>query len=167
MYDEILNHPNTSDELRRLTESKQLRHMQKHLFSLPLQDPRKRKLALEIEKLVSGAVLLHVPDELAWSTFIDGKDSETIGTVSLFRTLLHLINSSDGYDFDTLRRYSILFPNEALTRLIQAYLVYLGVPILDDNESITTRSVSLDDTFSVVSVRLRSPHIPHPLYQTS
>jgi hypothetical protein len=36
---------------------------------------------MEVDKLVSGAVLLRVPDELAWTTFIDGKDSETIGTV--------------------------------------------------------------------------------------
>ena len=88
LYDEILNHPNTSDELRRLTESKHLRHVRKHLFSLPLQDPTKRNLAIEVEKLVSGAVLLRVPDELAWSTFIDGKDSETIGTVVSFSALL-------------------------------------------------------------------------------
>ena len=38
---------------------------------------------MDVEKLVSGAVLLRVPDELAWSIFIDGKDSETIGTFSL------------------------------------------------------------------------------------
>jgi superkiller protein 3 len=129
LYNEILNHPNTSDELRRLTESKLLRHTQKHIFSLPLQDPWKRKLAIEVEKLVSGAVLLRVPDELAWSTFIDGKDSETIGNAVSLLGFASSNNGSEGYDFDTLRHYSILFPNEALTRLIQAYLVYLGVPL--------------------------------------
>lgn len=51
LYDEILNHSDTSDELRRLTESKQLRHVRDHLFSLPLDDPRKQKLATEVEKL--------------------------------------------------------------------------------------------------------------------
>ncbi|KAI9449401.1 TPR-like protein [Lactarius psammicola] len=136
LYDEIINHSNTSDELRRLTESKQLRHVREHLFSLPLDDPKKPKLAIEVEKMVSGAVLLRVPDELAWSTFIDGQDPETI----------------EGYDFDTLRHYSKLFPHEALTRLIQAYLVYLGVPLSDDdNATTTTFSGSLDDVFSVIS----------------
>ncbi|KAF8270248.1 TPR-like protein [Lactarius quietus] len=135
LYDEILNHRNTSDDLRRLTESKQLRHVRNHLFSLPLQDPRKRKLATEIEMLVSGTVLLRIPDELAWSTFINWKDSETI----------------EGYDFETLRHYSALFPREALTRLIRAYFVFLGLPLSDEDETTTTRSGSADDMFSVIS----------------
>jgi superkiller protein 3 len=80
LYDEILNHPNTPDELRRQTESKQLRHKQDHLFSLPLEDPMKRQLATEVDKLISGAVLLRIADELAWSAFIDGQDCKTIGT---------------------------------------------------------------------------------------
>lgn len=80
LYDEILNHPSTSDELRRQTESKQLRRKRDHLFSLPLDDPMKRQLAIEVEKLINGVVLLRVPDELAWSTFIDGQNCEVIGT---------------------------------------------------------------------------------------
>ena len=40
----------------------------------------KRQLAIEVEKLISGVVLLRVEDELAWSAFIDGRDRETIGT---------------------------------------------------------------------------------------
>jgi hypothetical protein len=80
LYDEILNHPNTSDELRRQTESKQLRRKRYHLFSLPLDDPMKRQLAIEVEKLISGVVLLRIPDELAWSSFIDGQNYEVIGT---------------------------------------------------------------------------------------
>jgi superkiller protein 3 len=80
LYDEILNHPNTPDELRRQTESKQLRHKRDHLLSLPLDDPMKRQLAIEVEKLISGVVLLRIADELAWSVFIDGQDCEVIGT---------------------------------------------------------------------------------------
>jgi superkiller protein 3 len=80
LYDEILNHPNTPDELRRQTESNQLRRKRDHLFSLPLDDPMKRQLAIEVEKLISGVVLLRIPDELAWSAFIDGQNCEVIGT---------------------------------------------------------------------------------------
>ena len=80
LYDEILNHPNTSDELRRQTESKLLRRKRDHLFSLPLDDPMKRQLAIEVEKLISGVVLLRIPDELAWSAFIEGQNCEAIGT---------------------------------------------------------------------------------------
>lgn len=39
----------------------------------------KKRLAVEVEKLISGVVLLRVADELAWSAFIDGQDRETIG----------------------------------------------------------------------------------------
>jgi uncharacterized protein YaiE (UPF0345 family) len=39
----------------------------------------KQQLAIEVKKLISGAVLLHVEDELAWSVFINGQDFETIG----------------------------------------------------------------------------------------
>lgn len=46
----------------------------------------KRQLATEVEKLISGMVLLNVEDELAWSAFIDGQDCETIGAA--FRLLL-------------------------------------------------------------------------------
>ncbi|KAI0305418.1 TPR-like protein [Multifurca ochricompacta] len=140
LYDEILNHPNTSDELRRQTESKQLRHKRDFLLSLPLNDPRKQQLAMEVKKLVDGVVLLRLPDELAWSVFINGQDCETI----------------EGYDFDVLRQYLTLFPNESLTRLIKAYLAYLGVPLSDDEETITAPSGSLDDVFGAFSVRFET-----------
>ncbi|KAI0268796.1 TPR-like protein [Gloeopeniophorella convolvens] len=134
LYDEILNHPNTSDELRRSTESKQLRHKQDHLVALPPDDPRKRQLAAEVDKQVSGMVLLRIPDELAWSTFIDGQDCETI----------------EGYDFSILRQYSELFPNAAVAKLIQAYLSYLGIPLSNGDEGKPTHAGSLDDVFSAM-----------------
>ncbi|THH06300.1 hypothetical protein EW146_g9652 [Bondarzewia mesenterica] len=81
-YNEILNHPNTSDDLRRNTESKLLRHKQQYLFALPTSDAKsnvKEKLVTEVQELIDGIVLLKIPDELAWSMFIDGKDTDTIG----------------------------------------------------------------------------------------
>jgi len=96
----------------------------------------KRQLAIEVEKLASGAVLLRIADELAWTTFIDGKDCETI----------------EEYDFEILRQYLELFPDEALARLIKTYLAYLGVPISDEDEEPATPSATLDDVFKVISV---------------
>lgn len=133
LYDEILNHPNTSDELRRQTESKQLRRKRYHLFSLPLDDPMKRQLAIEVEKLISGVVLLRIPDELAWSAFIDGQNCEVI----------------EEYDFDILCQYIKLFPEQALAKLISTYLAYLGVPLSDEDEK-PTPITSLDDVFSAI-----------------
>ena len=78
LYNEILNHPNTSDDVRRATESKLLRHKQSYLCALPISS-EKTKVASELEDLVNGVVLLGIPDELAWTIFIEGKDCDTIG----------------------------------------------------------------------------------------
>jgi hypothetical protein len=70
----------------------------------------------------------------------------------LFQTMNILVDRPEGYDFDILRQYLKLFPNEALARLIQAYLAYLGVP-LSSEETATPPSGSLDDVFRAISVR--------------
>jgi hypothetical protein len=77
-----------------------------------------------------------------------------------------LINRPEGYGLDTLRHYTALFPHEILAKLIQAYLVYMGVPLSDDDETTTTRPGSLDDVFGVISVCSHFIHIPLALYQT-
>ena len=81
LYIEILNHPNTSDDLRRSTESKLLRYKERYQHALP-HDIKgtevKRKVGIEIDDLAKGAVLLNIPDELAWVIVIDAMDSEKI-----------------------------------------------------------------------------------------
>jgi superkiller protein 3 len=81
LYSDILNHSNTSDVLRRSTESKLLRHRQSYLHTLPISS-EKIRVANEVEELARGTVLLGIHDELAWMIFIDGKDCSTIGDVS-------------------------------------------------------------------------------------
>jgi len=81
-YNEVMSHPSAPDQLRRDTESKLLRHKRQYLAALPTtgdQVKLKKTLAVEVQELVSGMVLLQIPDELAWLLFIDGKDCETIG----------------------------------------------------------------------------------------
>ncbi|KAI0027005.1 TPR-like protein [Vararia minispora EC-137] len=113
LYNDILNHPNTPDELRRKTESKLLRHKQAYFHSLPssgeLSD-RKMQLAKEVQELVDGIVLLSIPDELAWTIFIENKDAESI----------------DDYDIPVLKRFITIFPASPLSRFIRAYLIYSG-----------------------------------------
>lgn len=36
-------------------------------------------LTKEIQEMVAGVVLLNIPDELAWSMFLDSKDVDEIG----------------------------------------------------------------------------------------
>ena len=62
------------------------------------------------------------------------------------------IDHSEGYDFDILRQYLKLFPEQALAKLISTYLSYLGVRLLDEEEKVTP-SASIDDLFKAISVR--------------
>ena len=71
----------------------------------------------------------------------------------LYLTVHVLINHPGEYDFDILRQYLQLFPNQALAKLIQTYLAHLGVPLSDEEEETVTPSSSLDDVFKVISVR--------------
>ncbi|TFK87083.1 TPR-like protein [Polyporus arcularius HHB13444] len=122
LYNELLNHPNTSDDLRRETESKLLRMKQTHLFSIPADSKNKDKkarLAAEVEELINGIVLLKIPDELAWTLLIESKDAERI----------------EDYDFDLLRSFITLFPDSSLTQLLRAYFGYIGVPLTDEEEN--------------------------------
>ncbi|KAI0322400.1 TPR-like protein [Amylostereum chailletii] len=121
VYSEILNHPNTPDDLRRTTEAKLLRHKRQYLHALPEQTEQKRKVAEEVQELVNGMVLLKIPDELAWTIFIDGKDAETI----------------EGYDYSTLQDYAALFSSAPLANFIRGYLLYTGniSPSENDDEN--------------------------------
>ncbi|KAF9222633.1 superkiller protein 3 [Gyrodon lividus] len=78
LYQEVLNHPSTSDELRRSTETKLIRYKQQYFYALPIASSEKATLRLELDELVNGVVVIGVPDELSWSIFLEGKDSDTI-----------------------------------------------------------------------------------------
>jgi superkiller protein 3 len=39
----------------------------------------KAQIATEVDTLVNGAVVLNIPDELAWNIFIEAKDTDSIG----------------------------------------------------------------------------------------
>ncbi|TFY78330.1 hypothetical protein EWM64_g5681 [Hericium alpestre] len=120
-YNELLNHPNTSDELRRSTESKLLRHKRQFLQALPSSGEKaeiKKQLMTEVQELVNGMVLLQIPDELAWTMFIDEQDAETL----------------EDYGLSHLRQFMQLFPGLPLTRLIQGYLIYSGIPLSEEKD---------------------------------
>ena len=74
----MLNHPNTSDELRRSTETNIIRYKQQYFHALPLSDPQKAVLGSELDELVNGIVAIGIPDELAWSIFLEGMDKDTV-----------------------------------------------------------------------------------------
>jgi superkiller protein 3 len=87
LYNQILNHPSSTDELRRTTESKLLRHKVNYLHTLPPTEEcqiRKCELGREIDELIRGVVLLKIPDELAWTLYVEEQDCETMGKFTLY-----------------------------------------------------------------------------------
>jgi hypothetical protein len=87
LYESLLNHPSTSDELRRATESKQLRNKQKYLHSIPATKeklPLKQRISSEVDELVDGIILLRKPDELGWNIFFESRDCEDMSQCPLY-----------------------------------------------------------------------------------
>lgn len=81
-YNEVLNHPSTSDELRRETESKLFSHKQRLMSVIPSSgDPSQRKgqVSEELEEMVDGIVLLGIPNEPVWKYYIEGQDVYSLG----------------------------------------------------------------------------------------
>lgn len=79
MYDQLLNHPSTSDDLRRLTEAKIFRYKLKLLHSLELSDPAKKATLGEINEIIRGTVLLGIPDEMVWGEYFESIDAPQLG----------------------------------------------------------------------------------------
>ncbi|KAF9451265.1 protein prenylyltransferase [Macrolepiota fuliginosa MF-IS2] len=146
LYDQILNHPNTSDELRRTTESKLLHYKTNYLHSIPLsEDLREIKLKLmeEVDEQIRGVILLKIPNEFAWTLYMEEQDCETM---------------SD-YDFALIRQMIYLLPNSPLAKVLAGYLRYISEPVYeeeegDDGKETEERTAQIDeDPFdSIMSV---------------
>ncbi|KAJ7675089.1 superkiller protein 3 SKI3 [Mycena rosella] len=74
LYDDVLNHPHTPDDLRRATDAKLLRYKHRYLCALPPAGDRKAAVSREVDGLVAGTITLGIPDELAWMLCLDGRD---------------------------------------------------------------------------------------------
>lgn len=109
LYNEVISHPNTSDELRRETEAKLLYYKHQLLCALPsaLSASRanktesrtvddKRRLLGEIRAMTDGMVLLGIPNEFAWKFVIEGSDVDAVGLSSplLYFDLISRTNSN-------------------------------------------------------------------------
>lgn len=132
VYDQILNHPATSDDLRRATDAKIYRYKQKLLHSLESSDPAKKRIQAELDEITRGTILLGIPDELVWTVFLESKDAPQLGdfyiivTSRLFRILT--CPCAADYDFHSLRRFIDLFPSSPLTLVIKGFLSCIGEP---------------------------------------
>ncbi|GJJ06168.1 hypothetical protein Clacol_000357 [Clathrus columnatus] len=116
LYNEIINHPNTTDELRRSTEAKLLQQKLQLLVALPVVGDKlslKKELLSQVQSLCNGMVLLAIPNELAWIFYMESMDVYDI----------------DEYDMSVLRRYMKVFPSTHLTQLLRGYFDYMQIPL--------------------------------------
>ncbi|TFK25481.1 superkiller protein 3 SKI3 [Coprinopsis marcescibilis] len=121
LYNEVLNHPNATDDLRLSTEAKLLRLTRRHLLSIPQANhDQKTRLLQELEDLVQGGVLLKRPDELAWEMCLEWQDYVDV----------------DEIDTANLFSYLEIFPKNNLSEVLRAYLLFRNIHWLrDDVES--------------------------------
>ncbi|KAJ3899280.1 superkiller protein 3 [Lentinula edodes] len=153
LYNQVLDHPNTDDTLRRQTDSKLLRYKYQYMCSLPNSAntiATKEEVMKEIEGLISGTVLLHIPDELAWTLFLERKD------------VAHI----DDYGVALLQEFMELFPSHSLTTLLKGYFIYMQIPISegarDDDNAVEDTDVGYDmvlEAFPSVSTSLIAARI--------
>ncbi|KAJ3913647.1 superkiller protein 3 [Lentinula edodes] len=153
LYNQVLDHPNTDDVLRRQTDSKLLRYKYQYMCSLPNSAntiATKEEVMKEIEGLISGTVLLHIPDELAWTLFLERKD------------VAHI----DDYGVALLQEFMELFPSHSLTTLLKGYFIYMQIPISegarDDDNVVEDTDVGYDmvlEAFPSVSTSLIAARI--------
>jgi superkiller protein 3 len=82
----VTNHPSCSDELLRTTESKLLHYKANYLHTLPISQEfkaLKNELRQEVDELVRGVILLKLPNEFAWTLYMEEQDCETMGSSSV------------------------------------------------------------------------------------
>ncbi|KAF8894922.1 hypothetical protein CPB84DRAFT_1682556 [Gymnopilus junonius] len=119
LYNSLLNHPSTSDQLRAEVESKQLRYKQRYLYSIPpTMANLKAQISKELDELVEGIVLLRKRDELAWKLFFETKDCEDVS----------------GYELRHVRDYIRLFPTSSMASLFRGYFAYRQEGLVDEEE---------------------------------
>ncbi|KAG5646300.1 hypothetical protein DXG03_003897 [Asterophora parasitica] len=122
LYDEILNHPSTSDDLRRLTDAKLLRYKERYLHAIPdspESSMEKEKILKELDELVKGAVILQIADELAWTIFLESKDCETVA----------------GYDHGIIGQFIHQFSSTPTASMLKGYFAYMNILLPEDEDN--------------------------------
>ncbi|KAG1771164.1 superkiller protein 3 [Suillus placidus] len=119
LYNDILNHPSTSDELRRATESKLIRYKHQLFLALPSTDPEKRQVGMQLDEMVHGIVTIGIPDEFAWCMWFERRDSDTV----------------EGLGLAYLKQFIELFPTNTLALMLTGYFAYSGAAHGEDGST--------------------------------
>ncbi|TKA59699.1 hypothetical protein B0A55_11813, partial [Friedmanniomyces simplex] len=103
LYQELINWSN-DDEVRRQYEEKLLERAYEGLVILPA-DAKAAKLD-QVLTLAEGMVIIKHPFRVAWDLVLETRDLDDLR----------------GLDVNTLREYTILFPDSGVARILQAWL---------------------------------------------
>ncbi|KAG6878535.1 hypothetical protein C0993_004433 [Termitomyces sp. T159_Od127] len=140
LYEEILNHVNTSDDLRRSVDAKMLRHMQRYLYAIPDTPDfshEKSKVLARVDELLKGAIILRIPDELAWTMYLESTDCETIAE----------------YDREIVRQFIDIFPSSPVSSSLKGYFLYMNISLSDaedDDEDVPPSKPEDEDPFDMI-----------------
>ncbi|KAG2046495.1 protein prenylyltransferase [Suillus hirtellus] len=151
LYNDILNHPSTSDELRRATESKLVRYKHQLFLALPSTDPEKRQVGMQLDEMVHGIVTIGIPDEFAWCIWFEGKDYDTVGTEQAIKlTMITELATLEGLGPAYLKQFIELFPTSTLALMLTGYLTY-NKAAYGDEESTEELTFAVDsDPYGII-----------------
>ncbi|KAG6862290.1 hypothetical protein C0995_015987 [Termitomyces sp. Mi166 len=157
LYEEVLNHPNTSDDLRRSIDAKLLRHIQRRLYAIPDTSDlsqEKSKILAQVDELVKGAIILRIPDELAWTMYLESTDCETIGQFGSFMIHFCLLSRfAAEYDRELVKQFIEIFPSSPVSSLLKGYFLYMNIPLSDaedDVEDVPVTKLEEEDPFDTI-----------------
>lgn len=84
---------------------------------------------------MQGIIALQIPNELAWSLFLQKIDVNEIGKSDEFRRgALHLTALLGESELRIFRQFIALFPTSPVSQFFTGYFVYMGIA-LDNEES--------------------------------
>lgn len=106
----------------------------------------------DVNELVGSAILLKIPDELAWNLSLEHQNSESIGSCTNPLHLWLLTYTSATCDWQILHDFVELFSNNPVAKLLNHFFSYMGLRLLDVNEKHGLEELGKEECFNVILV---------------
>lgn len=89
---------------------------------------QKHELSKEIDELIRGVILLKIPDELAWTLYVEEQDCEAMCEFTLYRINCRAtkwLHQAD-YDYSVMKQLIEVLPDSVLAEAFQCYYEYIS-----------------------------------------